>query len=59
MTDWFVNNVPDDLATAFDEAIKGVYASRSEALRDLARQFVKRQQASVEVLARLEKEGPK
>ena len=42
-TDVMVRSVPKQLLKDFDEAIKGEYPSRAEALRDLMRQFVREQ----------------
>lgn len=48
--------VPEELKQEFRDAIKGVYSSQSDALRDLARQFIRQQQAlkrtPVEVMTR-------
>jgi len=36
-------DIPDELLEEFDEAIKGKYQSRAEALRSLMRQFIDKQ----------------
>ena len=43
-TDVMVRSVPKQLLKEFDEAIKGEYPSRAEALRDLMRQKVREKQ---------------
>lgn len=48
---------PEELQQDFDDAIKGTYASRSEALRDLMRQYIAEKSVKQNLARSLRKRG--